>query len=278
MTGRWTLALFVTLLVFTSRAASAGGEGERTPGQFALASDATPSIGSAGYSSEGRRTRPYSGRRLGTTHSVSPATAIPPLQRTSPTAPPCRWTWTPVPFGIPLMSCWAVLPATRTAQHILISRCPPRGAQTTRRAPSRCAWVATWPRPAATSKALHGAPVLSGTGDGATCNDCHSPNGSGHSTSRAADLGAVGPAEIGGRELRAVPQGRARDLPSHRPRQAGPTRGQAAGGHLHRLPRRPCREHHKRCERSRGVSTSRCCLPGVPPGRGRAVRRRMAGP
>jgi len=30
---------------------------------------------------------------------------------------------------------------------------------------------------------VHGVPVLSGEGDGATCNDCHSPDGSGHSTS-----------------------------------------------------------------------------------------------
>jgi len=35
---------------------------------------------------------------------------------------------------------------------------------------------------------VHGAPVLSETGDGATCNDCHSPDRSGHSTSRLAGL------------------------------------------------------------------------------------------
>ena len=34
----------------------------------------------------------------------------------------------------------------------------------------------------------HGAPVLSAGGDGATCNDCHSPDGSGHSTARIAGV------------------------------------------------------------------------------------------
>jgi len=42
---------------------------------------------------------------------------------------------------------------------------------------------------------VHGAPVLSRTGDGATCSDCHSPDGSGHSTSRLAGLRSAAQAE-----------------------------------------------------------------------------------
>jgi hypothetical protein len=38
----------------------------------------------------------------------------------------------------------------------------------------------------------HGVPVLASTGSGATCNDCHSPNGSGHSTTRLASLDGGG--------------------------------------------------------------------------------------
>src|SRR3989304_2424686 len=44
---------------------------------------------------------------------------------------------------------------------------------------------------------VHGAPVLSRTGDGATCIDCHSPDRSGHSTSRLAGLRSAAPAGAG---------------------------------------------------------------------------------
>ena len=42
---------------------------------------------------------------------------------------------------------------------------------------------------------VHGTPVLSRTGDGATCIDCHSPDRSGHSTSRLAGLRSAAQAE-----------------------------------------------------------------------------------
>lgn len=37
------------------------------------------------------------------------------------------------------------------------------------------------------AQSVHGQPVLSGSGEGATCNDCHSPELSGHTTGRVSD-------------------------------------------------------------------------------------------
>ena len=198
MTGRWTLALLLTTLAvaslaLTSRAVDARQDGEPAPGQAAAvsagvaASSLLGDAASGGYAPAPRAATPNDSLCL-TCHGDS--------------ALATRFS-----DGEPL-SLHVDARVVRDSAHGQLDcvtchadreTCPdaPLPSSTLANYEARGVLVClSCHRSAASGYAdsVHGAPVLSGTGAGATCNDCHSSDGSGHSTSPVAGLRAAGAA------------------------------------------------------------------------------------
>lgn len=187
MIRRWTLALLMTVLMLTTRPASAGPDGESARRQFALTSPAARSFGSSGVAPRGGD---------GTGHPAATQSDSFCLTCHGDSALGARFA----DGGI--LSLHVDARALRDSAHGLMGcltchtdreTCPaqpmPSSGFADYRARAvemcvRCHLAAAGDYPGS----VHGVPVLSRTGDGATCNDCHSPDGSGHSTSRLADL------------------------------------------------------------------------------------------
>jgi hypothetical protein len=189
MTRRWTLALLLTILVLTSRTASAGQEGEPTPGHLAVAPAATPAVGSSSVTaSDGDGRGPHAATRNDafclTCHGD------PALETRLADGSTLSLHVDVRALPIPLMDCRVALPVTPTAKHTSPADAF-RRSPTTGCAPAQMCVGCHLAAAGDYAGSVHGAPVLSGAGGGATCNDCHSPDGSGHSTSRVADFSAA---------------------------------------------------------------------------------------
>lgn len=193
MTRRWTLALFVTLLVFISRAASAGQAGEPAPGLFAVMSAATPAVGSLGVAVTGGDEPVHQAPTRNDAFCLT-CHGDPALETrfadgsTLPLHVDARALRDSAHGFSGCLTCHA---DSETYPH---QPMPSSGlADYQARAVQMCV-SCHLAAASGYAESAHGAPVLSGTGAGATCNDCHSANGSAHSTSGTTALGAVGPA------------------------------------------------------------------------------------
>ena len=187
MARPWILVLFLTPLVLTSWPAGAGQEGQLAPGQPDVASAAGPASGSSGLEDGGG--------------SVPVSQEGPPNDSFCLTChvDPALEARLPDGGALPLHVDASAL---RDSAHGLLGcvTCHtdiephPSGqmassglADYQARAAEMCVRCHLAAAGDYTGS-VHGAPVLSRTGDGATCNDCHSPDRSGHSTSRLAGL------------------------------------------------------------------------------------------
>lgn len=187
MSRRWTLALLVTVVLLSARSASASPDDESVPGQSADTSVHATSFGSLAV---------VSGGGNGTVH--------PAATQSDAFCLTCHGEST---LGTRLadgstLSLHVDARALRDSAHDMMGcltchvdreTCPdqpiPASGLAGYRARAvelclRCHLAAAGDY----SVSVHGMPVLSSTGDGATCNDCHSTDGSGHSTNRVADL------------------------------------------------------------------------------------------
>ena len=187
MARPWILVLLLTTLVLTSWPASAGQEGQPAPGQPAVAPAAGPASISLGLEAGGRA-GPVT--QEGTRNDSFCLTCHfdPALEARLPDGD--------------TLSLHVDASALRDSAHGLLGcvtchtdlETHPSGqlassglADYQARAAEmcvRCHLAAAGDY----AGSVHGTPALSRTGDGATCNDCHSADGSGHSTSRLAGL------------------------------------------------------------------------------------------
>jgi hypothetical protein len=191
MTGRWTLALLLSILVLTPRAANAGGGGEPAPGRSAV-SPAAPPV-----------SRSVPGATAGAGTPVLPAAT-----RNDSFCLTCHGDAaleTRFADGAAL-SLHVDARVLRDSAHGQLDcvTChtdsgthpdPPMPSSGLADYQARAVQMCVRCHLAAAGEyagSVHGTPVLSGSGGGATCNDCHSPDGSAHSTSRVASLSAAG--------------------------------------------------------------------------------------
>ena len=187
MARPWILVLLLTTLVLTSWPALAGQEGQPAPGQPAVASAAGPASGSLGLEAGGGA-GPVTQEGVRNDSFCLTCHVNPALEARLPDGR--------------VLSLHVDASALRDSAHGLLGcvtchtdlETHPSGqvassglADYQARAAEmcvRCHLAAAGDY----AGSVHGAPVLTRTGDGATCNDCHSPDGSGHSTSRLAGL------------------------------------------------------------------------------------------
>ena len=193
MARPWILVLLLTTLVLTSLPASAGKEGQPAPGQPAVASAAGAASGSWGLETGGGagpvaqerndsycltchddpalETRLADGRALSLHVDAS---ALRDSAHGLLTCLTCHSDLETHPSGKVASSGLTDYQA-RAAEMCV-----------------RCHLAAAGDY----AGSAHGAPVLSRNGDGATCNDCHSRDGSGHSTSSLVSLRSSRQAEL----------------------------------------------------------------------------------
>ncbi len=183
------LALLLTTLVLTSRVASAGQEGEAAPGHIVVAAATQPAVGPLAVATSGGR-------------AVLPAAAPNDSFCLTCHADPTLQTHFADGAALSLhvdaravrdsahgqLGCVTCHADRETCPSPPIAVSGPAGYE------ARAAGICVRCHLSAAgdyAESVHGAPVLSGAGDGATCNDCHSANGSGHSTTRVSDLPAA---------------------------------------------------------------------------------------